>query len=323
MTQHPPLWLDNGASSTYPAGRWRTMHRAMWPREGTFGPTELTVSQRGAGANLSVDVSAGRGIVHESSVSDPNGWRAYYIESDAVVNVPLTAAPGSNSRYDVVYAIVRDDTVGGANNDWVYAVAIGTASASPVEPAIPEQALRLGRVVRTAGDLTVTNAMCKDRRMFVHEWYDAQKVTISSMNLTTSLQPDAQLRLYLGANTFHAIDGWLKVLSEVAADILIGFTFPTGCVIHWSGTGAAFSIGAADTTDDGEYKTVSGTGSTAYGTFGLTNRAPVVIHGGIKMGDEAGLVILNWCQFSSNASLTYMTEENTYLSARAVRQQQW
>lgn len=104
-------WPFDGADVM--ESEWRQMAR-LWRRDGVIanpyptswapgGPTgpfgelnELAVTQRAAGANMSVDVASGRAWVH-----------GHYMESDAVVNVPVQAAHATLSRTDLI--VVRLD----------------------------------------------------------------------------------------------------------------------------------------------------------------------------------------------------------------------
>lgn len=76
--------------------------------------------------------------------------------NDGVVNVPITTAPASNSRIDVIYVKHNDDTTGDANALPIFAVAAGIAAASPGKPAIPTGALELA-TLRVYSGTTATN----------------------------------------------------------------------------------------------------------------------------------------------------------------------
>jgi hypothetical protein len=76
--------------------------------------------------------------------------------NDGVVNVPITTAPASNSRIDVIYVKHNDDTTGDANATPIFAVAAGIAAASPGKPAIPTGALELA-TLRVYSGTTATN----------------------------------------------------------------------------------------------------------------------------------------------------------------------
>ncbi|MFT4189861.1 MAG: hypothetical protein QM621_14960 [Aeromicrobium sp.] len=92
--------------------------------------------------------------------------------NDAAVSVATTAAPSSNSRYDLVWARHNQTTADGGSgtaNDVVFGVTQGTVAASPVVPATPTGAVALARALVPAGT-TATSALVITQ---VHEWVAA------------------------------------------------------------------------------------------------------------------------------------------------------
>lgn len=166
-TFEKPIWQDNngtGVPASYAASADRVLVAAQWQYAGVLNSTDLAVTQRAAGADSSVDVSIGRCVVYQTGAAD----KAYLCNaSGALQNVTLPASPGSNSRYDMIYAVVQDSTISGTVDNWSLVAVSGTAAASPVEPAAPSGAgvLLLARVTRTAGVATVLNAAIQDRRV--------------------------------------------------------------------------------------------------------------------------------------------------------------
>src|SRR5207253_1018585 len=76
----------------------------------------------------------------------------YVVRKTVAENVVIPAAPGSNSRIDVVYLQVRDPDAGGsAGDDAIFGIVSGTAAASPVAPALPSTAIELARVTVASG----------------------------------------------------------------------------------------------------------------------------------------------------------------------------
>lgn len=82
-----------------------------------------------------------------------------FICNDGTATVTLAVAPPSNSRIDVIYVKQNESASPGTDADNLpYLAAItGTASASPVKPAIPSGALELATVTIPAG-VVATNA---------------------------------------------------------------------------------------------------------------------------------------------------------------------
>lgn len=85
----------------------------------------------------------------------------YVGTASAVVALDIAAAPGSNSRIDVVYVMQRD-TASTTSPDSVtqaeVGVITGTAAASPAKPSIPVGAVEIGTVTVSAGVTKTTDA---------------------------------------------------------------------------------------------------------------------------------------------------------------------
>lgn len=127
---------------------------------GVVGVGGLRVAQRGAGANPSVDVAPGSAIIY-----GPAG--NYLVQSTAIENVTLGAAPGTgNSRIDIIYARVLDATdIGGTTNELVIGRITGAAAASPVAPALPStSSIKLAQVLLTSATTGIANSAITDYR---------------------------------------------------------------------------------------------------------------------------------------------------------------
>jgi hypothetical protein len=123
---------------------------------GLVRSTHLTVSQRGAGVNMSVDVAKGTALVTGSS-SLAQG--IYAVTNDATQNLTIATADAVNPRRDLVVIQVRDNTEdGGGSNDARLFVVTGTPAAAPADPAIPAGCLVLARVAVAALATSITNA---------------------------------------------------------------------------------------------------------------------------------------------------------------------
>lgn len=182
-----PLWLQN---STYPAAVDRQLIAAGL-EPGVMGLTELAVTQRAAGANLSVDVAAGRVVVPMTDA--PNQGSALCV-STAVNNLVVAGAPGAGlSRIDLVIARVYDASlIGGSINGWQLEIVTGTPTASPAAPALPASSIELARFTVPSGTASITTAMITDRRVmpgiwrpFTPQWFgDASNPAIGNGSLT-------------------------------------------------------------------------------------------------------------------------------------------
>lgn len=159
MTLHPPLWQQN---QTYPARADRSV-LDLAPWLGVLAGTDLAVTQRAGGANMSVDVAPGTVLLLASV-----GSRGKYLcRSDAVTNVAVGAAPGAgSSRIDLVVARVYDTEYGEATDSWTIEVVAGTAGPSPVAPAVPAGSIALARVAVGSEVAAITNGDITNTRSF-------------------------------------------------------------------------------------------------------------------------------------------------------------
>jgi len=158
MTIFVPGWMQGG---TYTAQHDRINSRAADWDEGVASRVDLKVSQRGAGANLTVDVAVGACIVQGDDQANQGNYNVF---NDAIVNVTGFVATGSNTRYDVVGMQINDPNAGGAAGSNAVLVRIaGTAAASPVIPAIPNSCLPLAIIGPfTTSTTSITNSMIHD-----------------------------------------------------------------------------------------------------------------------------------------------------------------
>ena len=91
MTIEPTLWMQN---VDYAAKLDRALIAATYD-EGVMDLVALKVTQRGAGANFTADIAAGKAVVQGDDESNQGN---YFFASTGVESVSFAAAPGSNSR---------------------------------------------------------------------------------------------------------------------------------------------------------------------------------------------------------------------------------
>lgn len=153
-----PLWLQN---LDYPARIDRTVFDALWT-EGVIGSGDFAVTQS-ASPGMNVRVAVGIAVVQGD---DQVNQGKYVVRNDAsVTGVTIGTAPGSGQRNDLVVLKVRDQNAGvGSDNDALIQVVAGTASSTPVDPAVPDTALVLARVRVPAGTGSITNSLIDDLR---------------------------------------------------------------------------------------------------------------------------------------------------------------
>jgi hypothetical protein len=131
----------------------------------------LAVSQRGAGANMSVDVSAGGGMAVETAGTARYGWIS------STENVTVNTADPTNPRRDIVVAYVDLALISTAatnnNGAFKFKAVAGTPASSPADPtdsAIQASVgagnpyVKLARLLVGTGASSVVNANITDMR---------------------------------------------------------------------------------------------------------------------------------------------------------------
>ena len=152
-------WLQNVA---YAARIDRALFAQLWD-EGVCDLASFAVTERGAGANMTVDASAGRAVVEGDDQANQGNYLV--TSTAAVTETAIGAAPGSGTRHDLIVLQVQDPNAGGAAGDnAIVKVIAGTPSATPADPAVPDSALVLARVRVPSGTVSITDALVDDLR---------------------------------------------------------------------------------------------------------------------------------------------------------------
>lgn len=103
----------------------------------------------------------GAGVI---AINRVNGEGVYLVALTNNTTVATTAAPGSNSRWDLIYVKQNDPEKADANNDAVLGVVQGTAASVPTKPtvSVPSGALVIAEAriySGTAGTVTAPNTL--------------------------------------------------------------------------------------------------------------------------------------------------------------------
>lgn len=131
--------------------------------EGVAGTASFVVSQRAAGANMSVDVSTGTAWI---TGDESDGQPTYRIVGDATENLSIAAADGTYSRIDLAIAEVRDSAFSGVNDDGRLRIITGTAAASPATPTAPNNAIALAAITVPAAGTAISSGAISDARTY-------------------------------------------------------------------------------------------------------------------------------------------------------------
>lgn len=235
MTVVMPEFLKN---QSYSAKRDRlAFQHGGGIQPGTWGMDDLVASQRAAGANMSVDVSAGYGVVAGTTAGNA-GY--YHLQNDAVLNVPsLVATNPTNPRWDILILQVEDTDETGSTDagriTWVTGTPNASAAITSGVPnyagvgTVPSNSLELARVlIPASGSPTITTANIIDRRASARQgWFKVATVqaTGSANNMVLSCP-----------NMWGLVDH-VKVTGK-ARSLRAGIT-DTGCRFRVNGVSAA------------------------------------------------------------------------------------
>ena len=184
------------------------------PRTGVLGgfPSIVTTT-----AGMTVNVAAAA-FVSTRGVADGVNRET----NDGTVAVTIPAAPGSNSRFDLISVKHNDADAGDGSSLPVFVVTSGSAAASPTVPATPTgceplATLRIysGTVATNGGSNVLTNIY----RMTAMSGGVVPFRTIAERDLWTSPAPcDGQLAYCIAEDaTFEYVDstvGWVHLLGK-------------------------------------------------------------------------------------------------------------
>lgn len=221
------------------------------PRTGVLGPNPSLVSTTGT---MNLAVAAGEFV---TSKGRADGVAIF--ANDGTVNVPVSAAPGSNSRIDVLYVKHNDDTTGDANALPIFGVVAGAAAASPVKPALPTGATELAQLRIYAG-ATATNG--------------------GANVLTNTAQMTAARGGVVPFRTKVELDTWTTAASgQVAIDLATGITY-TRSAGAWRterpfSAAEASAAGGGTVTSTGEMGALSGIACSAVVNSVTATRAKI------------------------------------------------
>jgi hypothetical protein len=143
-------------------------------QEGVLGPSDFAVAQRGAGANMSVDIGMPAGGVAYVQGDTISGQGLYTVPVHAAtINEVIAGADPTNPRVDQIILEVQDNVLdASAGNLARTRVLTGTPTATASltnrlgAQSLPGTALRLADVLVPAGSTSVTTGNINDRRSY-------------------------------------------------------------------------------------------------------------------------------------------------------------
>ena len=226
------------AAINVPAATFRMAPQALAGSgsQGVIAPPVAVVTQRGAGANFSVDIAAFQGIVTGDDVTDQG---SYLVTNTATFNLATPSAPGSGTRTHRLVAQVRDKRANAAwsTYDWTPVIVQDSGSGEPAEPA---SSATLAHIVIAAGQANVSNANITQGYTVLGSlkiqgpWWSTQ-AGAGSWNVT-------------GTWVAYSVGNWPAVTFTAPPSGLVMVTVSAGPITSGGGTSAiGFSMSGTDT----------------------------------------------------------------------------
>jgi hypothetical protein len=153
----PPSWQQN---ASHPAENDRLTTQGLWRTSGVLNASDLTVTANGT-PNMSVNVASGWAAIIGNYTTNMGAYVAY---NDAVQNITVTTADGSNPRIDLLCITVLDSYYSGALSQVAFNLVAGTPAVSPAVPATPTNSIALAQIAVGAGATTILAGNITDVR---------------------------------------------------------------------------------------------------------------------------------------------------------------
>lgn len=230
---------------------------------------------------------------------------------EAATEVPTAAAPGSNSRIDVIWSRMQDSTAGvptpDATSGEEYGVTSGEAAVSPVKPAIPVGAIELATATVAAGatatngaGVTITNTarqtVARGARVPVRDQAERDGLTVFKGLEVYRLDTGA-----VELNTTGAAGGWATTYDPAR---------PVGALLHGAGTQAVGTGAMSVVTLEVSVRAKGMTTDTASGRITATKAGIYLVSGMVSFtGNATGRRLAQ--VFKNGASVAQTTAAST------------
>lgn len=233
MTLHTPIFMQPAGADpdiTYSGAELRNWINATLVLsagagvQGVATALDYQVTQRGAGANFSVDVAGGYVWVFGD---DTAGQGTYFVWSDGTINVVTPSAPASGTRIHRLVLQIQDKLNNGVWTGYSAALTLlqDTGSGTPAEP---NSALTLALISIAAGQASVLNANITDERPIIGSsapWVDPAIASGWHNNSTIANDENIQVRLQGGTVDMR---GTFSRSGSTWSNGAIAFTVPAG-----------------------------------------------------------------------------------------------
>lgn len=312
MALHTPVWLQpspGDAALAFTAQEVRQYNRAVLTaasgiggQQGVVAASGFAVTQRGAGANLSVDVGSGLAFILGDDITNQGTYEEW---NDATVNVPTPNPPASGTEVHRLVLQIQDKLSNGVWTGYQAALTVlaDTGSGTPAEP---NSAITLALISISSVQTSVQNAQITDYRQRVGP-VNVFKTADEGRAGTTTLADDGPTGGSLSLLNLPA-NSWLKFSAAVifaggsgASEGDLAWKFRTGGLTsmrYYHGNpnlSGNFGTTVANSSDTG----------TA-GTTGVSNDLPLTMTGFIQTGNAPCYAVLQWAQNSNTGTNTWI-----------------
>lgn len=156
----------------------------------------------------------------------------------------------------------------------------------------------------------------------------ARKTADTSRSSTTTQVLDPHLQFTADANSVWVFEGWIAYDSDNAADIIIGWSVPSGTLGKWVGFGSGTTV-VSGTGGGGTQVNVTSTwgytirieytdiaATRTFGGLNVGNPESIYFYGTIRVGSTGGTWGLTWAQAVSTAANTTLFTDSWLKATR-------
>ena len=283
--------------------------------QGVLSPGALQVTQRGAGANLSVDVASGVAAVLGDDVTSQGTYACW---NDATVNIPSIPVPISGTFHHRIVLQIEDHLELGSWPAGTYAaVLLPLLDTGGGLPAEPNSAITLATIDVPSGSASITNAMINDFRVVIGALAATKPGDTARTGTSMSDDPDLQLVNLCNSCKYRVTAVVFYTGGTGASEGDLKYTWRTSGGA--SGTYASQQIGTGGAPNFqhviGNWTDTNFAGTTG-GAGGAANQA-MVFEGMYLTSSRPAYLVFQWAQNTSTGTNTTV-KANSYISARRL-----
>lgn len=276
-----------------------TLASGVGGEQGVLTASNFSPAQRGAGANMSVDVASGFAYIVGDDVTNQG---TYQVWNDGTVNVTGWTVPGSGTFHHRLELQVQDKLNNGLFTGYsaVFVPKLDTGGGLPAED---NSAITLATIDIPSGSASITNSMINDYRQRVGP-VSVFKTADTARTHATSFSDDPDLQLLnLQASSRYALWGNLQYLGGSG-------TGEGDLTWQWRVSGSTtMSYSAIRDNASGTFTGAFGfvqTDTPTAQTQGTSQLMTAALQGIIVTGVAPAFAVLQWAQNSDSGTATTM-----------------